>query len=800
MNYSTWNCVDLHIHSKFSDKVKQNDYDGNEYTAVELLDKMREQSVNIFSVTDHNCFNKNLYDDLEIKINNEKYKDINYVLGVELDINDPDIHDEIFHCLCFFDTRDTKLVEKCINEFFDSKEFNFRNNNEIYPNVKKIFTVLSKNNIKNILLIPHFNNKTKGIPSAHAVEHLNYLCFNAYEDANNIKNIEKSLKIYLRDGFDNFPFAVFTDNHNLNRYPEDKEGNLCSKCFMLSNINHPFNSIKTAFEEPRLRISIDGVDEMRHIVNTNKYIQSININGSTIALSPYQNTIIGRFGSGKSLLLEKIKNGANHLQQSRYYSSLYNPNEVFKIKINDTIGDSLEEILNSSNDLVKYEFVQSEYYYIENRLEENKMKDLLDRLNINYNFPESVTFNFNQEELNGAFNNMLTNIKKTDVKNNLNYEKAFNDQTYYSINYNTLIYNNTSASEKLESFSSSIDDVIDLKIYNDFSLFNDSEIKKIDDLDIIIIKKKKMLNYFLNNDICDLIKNCIDNYTNSYIKNDEKTSLNTFKSNIISFLDSIKKFENESNKYEKTFNEKIYNKNKKEKIINVFDAYSISSSFNISDEYHSVIDKIIKSDCRSVNLFSSVIKTCYLHDENYFSNNRDFKYCLDKYSEYANNLFKKEKIAYDILKDNVSMLKKSAGEKSSLFIELLFKKIENDISMQKSIILILDQPEDNIDNNNIFYEITNKIRDIKLGYNNFQSIIVTHNANVGITADSENIIIASENILPDGKEFKYRTGCIEDPAYINEVCNILEGGKDAMIQRTVKYGINIIKKVNENEV
>ena len=97
-------------------------------------------------------------------------------------------------------------------------------------------------------------------------------------------------------------------------------------------------------------------------------------------------------------------------------------------------------------------------------------------------------------------------------------------------------------------------------------------------------------------------------------------------------------------------------------------------------------------------------------------------------------------------------------------------------------------------------EITEKIKKIKVEYNNFQSIIVTHNANVGITADSENIIIAKEKLLDDdSKTFEYKSGCIENPEYIEEVCKILEGGIEAMRQRTTKYGINIIKKVNENE-
>ena len=43
-------------------------------------------------------------------------------------------------------------------------------------------------------------------------------------------------------------------------------------------------------------------------------------------------------------------------------------------------------------------------------------------------------------------------------------------------------------------------------------------------------------------------------------------------------------------------------------------------------------------------------------------------------------------------------------------------------------------------------------------------------------------------------------GCIEDSEYIDKVCKILEGGKSAMEKRTLKYGINIIRKVNQNGI
>ena len=107
-DFSIWNGVDLHIHSPKSNEVKPNDYDGATFSASELLDTLLENDINIFSITDHNCFNTSLYEDLSSLVKEDKYVNrINYVPGVELDVNDKDIYaNDTFHCLVLFDTND----------------------------------------------------------------------------------------------------------------------------------------------------------------------------------------------------------------------------------------------------------------------------------------------------------------------------------------------------------------------------------------------------------------------------------------------------------------------------------------------------------------------------------------------------------------------------------------------------------------------------------------------------------------------------------------------------------------------
>ena len=121
--HSTWKRVDMHIHSKKSNEVKDNDYKGKEYSAKELLDKLLEDNikVDIFSVTDHNCINVELYKDLETLIVTDEYKDrINYIVGVELDVYDTSIYTDVFHCLCFFGNNDIDNIKSAIDLMFDN--------------------------------------------------------------------------------------------------------------------------------------------------------------------------------------------------------------------------------------------------------------------------------------------------------------------------------------------------------------------------------------------------------------------------------------------------------------------------------------------------------------------------------------------------------------------------------------------------------------------------------------------------------------------------------------------------------
>ncbi|MEN4527225.1 TrlF family AAA-like ATPase [Pantoea agglomerans] len=101
---------------------------------------------------------------------------------------------------------------------------------------------------------------------------------------------------------------------------------------------------------------------------------------------------------------------------------------------------------------------------------------------------------------------------------------------------------------------------------------------------------------------------------------------------------------------------------------------------------------------------------------------------------------------------------------------------------------VFDQPEDDLDNDFIMHHLVPLFRKIKQ-YR--QVIIVTHNANLVVNCDAEQVLVASNN----DEVITYRCGALEagELAHGNTmrqaICNVLEGGHLAFEQRERKYGL-----------
>lgn len=95
--------------------------------------------------------------------------------------------------------------------------------------------------------------------------------------------------------------------------------------------------------------------------------------------------------------------------------------------------------------------------------------------------------------------------------------------------------------------------------------------------------------------------------------------------------------------------------------------------------------------------------------------------------------------------------------------------------------LLMDQPEDDLDNSYIYSTLVKEFRNSK---QKRQVIISTHNPNIPVAADAENILVLRYN----GRYSTLtNTGGIDSESIANDVLEIMEGGKDAIKRRTDKY-------------
>lgn len=119
--------------------------------------------------------------------------------------------------------------------------------------------------------------------------------------------------------------------------------------------------------------------------------------------------------------------------------------------------------------------------------------------------------------------------------------------------------------------------------------------------------------------------------------------------------------------------------------------------------------------------------------------------------------------------------------------------------------ILIDQPEDDLDNRSIFDELITFIREKKVDR---QIITVTHNANIVLGGDAELVIVANQrgkNSPNFQYQFEYRGGSIENNSPVmtdnnqpllgilnqkgmqEHICEILEGGEQAFDLRRHKY-------------
>jgi hypothetical protein len=155
--------------------------------------------------------------------------------------------------------------------------------------------------------------------------------------------------------------------------------------------------------------------------------------------------------------------------------------------------------------------------------------------------------------------------------------------------------------------------------------------------------------------------------------------------------------------------------------------------------------------------------------------------------QFAHWLFSTDHITirYEISYDGLDIRKLSPGTRG---IVLLLLYLALDDSDDRP--LIIDQPEENLDPKSVFDELVDLFIAAKAKR---QVIMVTHNANLVINTDADQIIVASAGPHPSGglPPISYAAGGLESAGIRKAVCDILEGGQAAFRERARRLRVRL---------
>ena len=184
-----------------------------------------------------------------------------------------------------------------------------------------------------------------------------------------------------------------------------------------------------------------------------------------------------------------------------------------------------------------------------------------------------------------------------------------------------------------------------------------------------------------------------------------------------------------------------------------------------------------------------IIETDFSNEDSVISFARDMEDVITSDIESAENRVPKRQDFYDFIfgltyigvnfklkMGNRSLEELSPGERGIvLLIFYLALSKEN-----KPI--IIDQPEDNLDNQSVYSKLVPCICKAK---QKRQVIIVTHNPNIAVACDAEQIVFCEKH--NDSNKIRYVSGSIENPVIRNHVVDVLEGTMPAFDLRRLKY-------------
>ena len=753
--------IDLHIHSTYSAyKEKAGYVDNSNIDNIDiLLQKLNENNINMFSITDHNRFNYELYLAIKNKIAENLFKNVYKNLpGVEFDVQIEEGKPSC-HIIAIFDDKDDekiKNIEDTINKNLIVKQDGYYTKDDF----EKILRDIGLNVVLIAHQHKHFDNEEGGPKSlSNSVSDIYDFIRTGYINALEYQkpSVQGMLINSLKKANENVATVIGSDCHKWEYYPCKDENSsnrdYATKIKALPN----FDGLVFAFTNMENRFN--------RVLNKNtNIIESIKFDSNEIILSNGINAIIGDNGSGKTLLLEFLNN-ENNLE--KHYKNLVEKNKITKktngqpsiyyVKQNQIIDEVKKgELFNNAKyyepiptksafkdsiqkyakEIIEYINYNIETEKIKNKLEEGKVNLIVEKENL---FIPTAKIDI-QTSLNKyktrseALENIIKSLKD-EFQDNQDFYKEYEEKIEI---INEQLKN---IKESIQEKSNNIetDNIIRNLIISSLRNFDSEMDKNRTD------KEKENVKYKQEkNDFCNLIIDYITRIANKPdIPKFPRKSSGVSKKLYQGFT-FIKKAKYDDLFLEEEFYEDLFNKAySKEQVLKITSIEILEDSLQgikdikKIDTWYSKVDKFIEE---------------YLSEETY--------------------------IEKDGLKNTVG---ETPGEISAIHYDFLF----NDLSKDYDVIII-DQPEDDISSTKITKELLKYIKQVR-DYK--QIIIATHNPLLVVNLDVDNVICLNKNYK---NEITVKDGCLEynckEYKIIDEVADIMDGGKEAVERRFRLYG------------
>lgn len=754
--------VDLHIHSsasKYKDGriVAKGDI---EHLDV-LFEKLEQNDINLFAITDHNRFDAALYRAINARIKENPSSCVKAALpGVEFDVCFEDSKPSC-HVIAIFNFVD---AEKDANKLEDAIKSNLLTEPDESYSVEEFENLLKKTELDFMLIAHQHEGLTISPKKRHSLTNSTGLATEmllfGYIDA--VEYNSSRVQGILLNEFHQLEIPttaiVGSDCHSWECYPAHDENQPAKTPFSTRIKCLPsFQGLLLAFTSPGTRFQVPTPEPKPGFIKAFSYGE-----GDEIMLSPGLNAVIGENGAGKSSLIELLVNPTpkekwiSDFREKHAISSDGMPNlertvQIRQGQLREKFNDDtlFSESLFSEIDHSKFErevraFSKALKSMVESSIAGKRHRDAMATCAVTIDPElEGTTFNVSVVSDEG-----FTSVANRHSERHASLEKIIDaiqvelESGYYTAEETDSLKNAKDAIASLAGTVFLRKAEVDAQI----------ELRNIIHLEI---------EQYISN--CSLHTTEIDNRKKAYRqkKRDFTTAitnvlLDVSRTAIVLPALSCSAGQGMSHNIKNGF---VFQKTAK---------YATTS--NLVDEF---LKALFNKDFRTLSTIEHLNTDDAVSSAVTGGGKKSWKSRWDAAAEkFIENMKEADTSILDQRSEN--KIGNTFGEQSLTFYKYKsFNKNDWDV-------LIVDQPEDDISHSRINSELISYLNSLRSSH---QVIMVTHNPLLVVNLDVDNVVILEEKA---GK-LLVTSGCLESEGVLEKVAEHMDGGKNAIKRRLRAY-------------